>query len=233
MAVLVAAEGVAIALLAVLVAGLLRSHARILSALYRQGLPGADRPRAEAGGPQPGSISRRPGSPAPHVVGVTPDDAAVAVSLGGGVDTLLVFLSGGCATCAELWSGIGDAEQRLPDRTRLVVVTVSPDRESPAKVRELAGHDATVVMSTGAWEDYRVPGSPYLVLIDGATGRISGEGSARTWDQALSLISDGRGDGPGDSRGRREASVDEELMAAGIVPGDPRLYHPPITGGQG
>ena len=54
MAVLVLIEGVAIVLLAVLVAGLLRSHARVLSALYQQGMPAGGQARI----PQPVPISR-------------------------------------------------------------------------------------------------------------------------------------------------------------------------------
>jgi hypothetical protein len=51
MAVLVLVEGVAIALLAVLVAGLLRSHAQILGALHR--LEAGDGARAPEGAHRP------------------------------------------------------------------------------------------------------------------------------------------------------------------------------------
>jgi len=83
-----------------------------------------------------------------------------------------------------------------------------------------------VVMSTDAWEVYRVPGAPYFVLVEG-TGRIAGEGSAQSWRQVASLIGTAGGDAEA-ARGPREERVDDELAAAGILPGDPRLHHPGI-----
>jgi len=223
LAVLVLIEGVAIVLLAVLVAGLLRSHARILTALSQQGGPAG----GGAGIPQPVQISKRPLPVATDIVGVTPNDETVSISVGTGVDTLLAFLSGGCSVCGELWAAAPAGESALPDRTRLVVVTVSPDRESPSRVRRLAAPGVTVVMSTDAWEDYRVPAAPYFVLVDG-DGRIAGEGSARSWDQVASLMGTASGDAEA-ARGPREERIDDELAAAGILPGDPRLYHPGIA----
>jgi hypothetical protein len=226
LAVLVLIEGVAIVLLAVLVAGLLRSHARVLSALYQQGTPAGPEARI----PQPVQISKRPLPVATDVVGVTPNDETVSISVGTGVDTLLAFLSGGCSVCGELWAGAPAGESALPDRTRLVVVTASPDRESPSRVRRLAAPGVTVVMSSDTWEDYRVPGAPYFVLVE-RTGRIAGEGSAQSWRQVASLIGTARGDAEA-ARGPREGRVDDELAAAGILPGDPRLYHPRISTGD-
>ncbi|HEX9316836.1 MAG TPA: hypothetical protein VGA71_15690 [Actinomycetota bacterium] len=226
MAVLVVIEGVAIVLLAVLVAGLLRSHARVLSALSQQGMPAGAGARA----PQPLPISKRGERPVPgatDIVGVTPNDETVSISVGTGVDTLLAFLSGGCSVCGDLWAGTPSGESALPDHTRLVVVTASPDRESPSRVRRLAAPGATVVMSTDAWEDYRVPGAPYFVLVDG-TGRIAGEGSAQSWRQVASLMGTASGDAEA-ARGSREERVDDELAAAGILPGDPRLYQPNLA----
>lgn len=223
-------EGVAIALLAVLVAGLLRSHARILNALSQQGAPVPSGPSI----PQPVAIGRRPERTGTDLVGVTPADGAVSVSVASGVDTLLAFLTGGCPVCGELWSTANSGGSALPDRTRLVVVTASPDRESPSRIRRLAPVGLAVVMSSDAWEDYRVPGAPYFVLVEGATGRIAGEGSAQSWAQVASLVASAAGDGAGHGRGPdgprgpRESRVDAELAAAGIHPGDPRLYHPPL-----
>jgi hypothetical protein len=227
LAVLVVIEGVAIVLLAVLVAGLLRSHARILTALYQQGTPVGGGERI----PQPVSISKRPERPggpvATDIAGVTPNDETVSISVGTGVDTLLAFLSGGCSVCGELWGGVPSGESALPDRTRLVIVTASPDRESPSGVRRLAAPGTAVVMSTDAWQDYRIPGAPYFVLVDG-TGRIAGEGSAQSWRQVASLMGTANGDAQ-PARGPREGRVDDELAAAGILPGDTRLYHPGIA----
>jgi hypothetical protein len=161
------------------------------------------------------------------VVGVTPNDETVSISVGTGVDTLLAFLSGGCSVCGELWAGAPSGEMALPDRTRLVVVTASPDRESPSRLRRLAPPGVTVVMSTDTWQDYRVPAAPWFVLVDGAGG-VAGEGSAQSWSQVASLMGTASGDA-GAARGRREERVDEELAAAGILPGDPRLHYPGIA----
>lgn len=215
-------------LLAVLVAGLLRSHARILTTLYQQGTPVGGRPSI----PQPVSIAKRPTPAATDLVGVTPNDETVSISLGAGVDTLLAFLSGGCSVCGELWGAVPSGEAALPDRTRIVVVTASPDRESPSRIRRLVAPGTTVVMSTDAWQDYRVPGAPYFVLVD-AAGGIAGEGSAQSWQQVASLVGTASGDAAA-ARGPREGRVDDELAAAGLLPGDPRLYHPAVhPRGQG
>lgn len=227
MTVLVAAEAVAIVLLAVLVAGLLRSHARVLAALSDLGvtLDGSVTPGPAAGR----GAARRA---AADLVGVTPEDESLVVAMEqAGADTLLAFLSGGCSTCAGLWGDMDDARRALPPGTRLVVVTRSPDSESPSRLRELANPDVTVVMSSAAWQDYAAPGAPYFVLVSGASGEVVGEGTARTWPQVLSLMADagnegGRGGGGSDR-------VDAELAAAGLAPGDPRLYHPPIAGPPG
>jgi hypothetical protein len=77
-------------------------------------------------------------------------------------------------------------------------------------------------MSSHAWSDYEVPGSPYFVLID---GDVRGEGVATTWDALASLITDAIEDQRADTGGSARARhVDEVLAAAGIGPDDPSLY---------
>ena len=92
-------------------------------------------------------------------------------------------------------------------------------------------------MSTEAWGEYEVPGSPFFVLVDGPSGRRIGEGVANHFHQVAELVRraevDARSFAPG-SRSRayaegldgpaRELANDRELMAAGILPGDPSLY---------
>ena len=90
-------------------------------------------------------------------------------------------------------------------------------------------------MSTEAWLDYQVPGSPFFVLVDGATGRKVGQGVASQVGQLAELVRRAEHDrgtaGGGRGRGEaslggpaREAAADEVLAAAGILPGDPSLY---------
>ena len=250
--------------LGVLVAGLLRSHADILRSLHELGAGVGDPALDEAGTARPdrpapvalaATAAAAPPSPATSpplgaattVAGVTPagDARAFSVTNTDGF-TLLAFLSSGCATCAGFW----DALQRpgvldLPGRGRTVIVTKGPDREVPSEVRAHDTGRVPVVMSTEAWIDYQVPGSPFFVLVDGSTGTKVGQGVASHVGQLAELVRRAehdrgtQGGAPGavasrDSRGggagagldgpAREAAADEVLRAAGIHPGDPSLY---------
>jgi len=236
-----AVEALALALLSVLVVGLLRSHAEILKRLHDlgagledQGDPVGSRPVPVAP-PSP----RLRGEGAPDVHGVTPFDDAVALSPSAR-DTLLALLTTGCTSCLGFWEALRDTT-RTPAGARVVVVTRGPGDESVGSARHLADGRIDVVMSSEAWADYAVPGAPYFVHVDGATGRVSGEGTAKTWDQVLKLLGAAQADheadhdadhdadsgpaGPWASDADREARIDHDLQAAGILPGDPRLYH--------
>lgn len=226
--------GLAVALLAVLVMGLLRSHAEILRALHALGVDLSDPPAHGAlpvvtAGPVGAGI-QVPGD----ISGVDPVGGSVSVALRGeGRLTLLAFLSSGCLTCRPMWEAMGAAGAEVPGGARPVAVTKGPHQESPASVRELCGQDLTTVMSSDAWEAFAVPGSPYFVLVDG-TGRILGEGTAATWARVLELLGealadDRRGTAPsaGPPRGggvARREHVDETLRAAGIEAGHPSLH---------
>ena len=243
MTVLVVIEAVALALLVLLVAGLLRSHAEILRALHDLGL----------GHDEPASTSRAVPSP---VAVTTPAAAGAAADVGGSIPggdgvvvvgvvgaerpTLLAFLSSGCLTCHSFWETFSRPELQLPGGARLAVVTMGSEAESEAAVARLAPRGVTVLMSSEAWEAYSVPGSPYFVYVDG--GRVVGEGTAQDWAQVVELMSRAANDdalaaGREVDRARRErathrrladaareARVDDALLAAGIGPGDPRLH---------
>jgi hypothetical protein len=210
-----AIEAVAIALLALLVVGLLKSHAEILRALHDLGVnldderTGDDRSfrlrestdaAGPARGPQPapGVVDvRRPtgddaGLGAAHdVAGVTPDGEAAAVGVVGATHpTLLAFLSSGCVACQEFWSAFGDGVALELDRrdVRIVAVTKGVEHESPGAIAQLAPPGITTVMSDDAYADYGVPVSPYFVLVDAHDGRIAGEGAAGSWPQLASLL---------------------------------------------
>lgn len=213
-------EGVALLLLAVLVVGLLRSHAEILRALHDLGY----RPDEDDSG-QTIAIQPRPrlAADAPSdIAGVTPTGSTVHVGVAGSdTKTLLAFLSTGCSSCLPLWDSLRTERplDDLPD-TRLVVVTKGPEAESPSRLQQLAPSGTTVVQTTEAWEAYGVPVTPFFVLIDGATGQVTGEGSATTWQQVISLIVQA-----GDDRAAMgELRSDRELRRAGIGPGHPSLY---------
>jgi len=166
MTALVVVMGVALALVLVLVAGLLRSHAEILRALHDLGVglgddaadnshaherrraassPVAFRSRPAAastlaeGVAEPAGLA---GDPAHDVVGQSPQGASVAIAvLGTGRRTLLAFLSSGCTTCGLFWRELasGGGPRALPEGVdRLVVVTRGADEESAALISRLA-----------------------------------------------------------------------------------------------
>lgn len=218
MTAVVTAEAVALVLLALLVAGLLRSHAEILRRLEELRPQDGERPVA------PG-IARpeQAGARAADIAGVTPAGDAVQVAVTrSGSRTLVAFLSSGCDVCQGFWSTLGsDSQPALPVPVELLVVTKGGDEESPSRIRELAPATIRTVMSSAAWSDYRVPGSPYFVYV-GEDGTVAGEGAARQWAQVVSLFRDALGDAAlAADRSRR---VSSELEAAGIGPGHPSLY---------
>jgi hypothetical protein len=254
MAVLVVLFGVVVALLGLLVAGLLRSHAEILRALHELGVDldparadtvstavgaptvraGSEkRARQRAQGVRSGEVPMRPSREAVDIVGQTPDQAAVSISVIGRPGlTLLAFLSTGCGTCHFFWDAFADPSLAIPGDARLVTVTKGADAEQPAMVRKLAPASVPLVMSSDAWDAYDVP-------VEGASGTVVGEGAAGTWDQVTALLHSALDDaGLLDRKGRvktglqpraradalREARVDQELLAAGLQPGDPSLY---------
>ena len=237
MTALIVVEAVALVLLALLVAGLLRSHAEILRALHRLGVDveggGPDRRvtlRVELGVARPHVTAE----PAFDVVGTTADGEAIAVGVVGAPhDTLIAFLSSGCITCHGFWDAFREPTSlSLPKQTRLVIATQGPEQESAAKVLALAPKDVPVVMSTAAWAGYGVPGAPYFIHVHGASGRVLGEGAASTWAQVASLLQQAVDDGPTVSAAAdatREARADHELLAAGITPDHPSLYPPTET----
>jgi hypothetical protein len=255
--VVVVIEGVAIALLALLVLGLLRSHAEILRALHALGVsldPDGHDPSASgvttpvAGPVRPADEAVRAGDATLDLAGIDPRGRAVHVAVVG-VDrlTLVAFLSSGCLSCRGFWETFADPAAEVPGGARVVVVTKGPEAESESLVRQLAPAAVTTVLSSDAWTAYGVPVAPYFVLVDGASGRVVGEGAATKWDQVRNLMGQALADaGIATERGRavtsgpaatrahlsgaaREARIDEELRAAGIQPGHPSLYPSPSS----
>jgi hypothetical protein len=216
MVAIVSVETVLLVLLLVLVAGLLRSNAEILRRL------GPDGEAQPAVAPPPARPRSAAESRAAALSGSSPDGDVMALSFdgAGSAPTLLAFLTSGCTTCAGFWETLG--ERRLPPSVQTVIVTRGSDRERPARLRTLAPLGVPVVMSSQAWDDYRVPGAPYFVLVDGA---VRGEGVATTWQALASLVSDAITDQQaGDSGTHRAREIDLTLAAGGIGPEHPSLY---------
>lgn len=232
MTALVILEAVVIALLVVLVAGLLRSHAEILRRLHELG---AGENVAEV----PTMVAAPRGSQTLMITelsGVTPAGGAASVALAGSRGLVLVtFLTSGCSSCRPLWRGLGRPITMPRKDIRTVVVTKGPEEESPATIRNLAPSAATVIMSSAAWDAFRVPVAPYFALVDASRGRVIGEGAAGSWPQVAELAGRALGDAAGDARlnagtAQRIEDTDDELRRAGIEPGDASLWSQPDEG---
>ena len=253
-AALVIVETIGLAVLAVLVAGLLRGYAEVLRLLHHLGVDDLDpdAPATLAPGRRQVRAPQRRGSEAHDVAGLTPLGDAVVIGVSHpDANVLLVFLSSGCDTCARFWEAMA-AGRHLALGTRVIAITRDGDQESVGRLRQWGAEGVEVVLSNRAWDDYRVPGSPYAIFCHG--GAIVGEGTATSWEQLESLVDQADLDheaGRGTARlgrrressilrarqeltqrhnadARRHAHADDELSAAGIEPGDPRLY-PPLT----
>ena len=237
MTAIVVIEGVVILLLTVLVAGLLRSHAEILRRLHELG-EGDDHASAVV----PLSPTRRPRAlqeaPGGAISGVSPQGATISVALQGSRGyTLLAFLSSGCSTCKMFWAEFATESHRTPrGGVRTVIVTKSAMDESMSDIRRLAPADPLTIMSSQAWDDFRVPFTPYFALVDTERGVVVGDGAAAGWQQLVGLVDRALGDSSElaslhRSTHDRLADSEEELRRAGIAPGDPELYQRPTSEG--
>jgi hypothetical protein len=237
MTVALAIDTVAMLLLALLVAALLRSHAEVLRRLdSTTRATGAARPLSADLHIAPAGEGRA-GAVADPIVGTTMAGAPARRDLTDGeTGTLLAFLTSGCSTCQDFWRTLA-ADPRVPGAARVVAVVKDAQFESPVKLQRLASDRVDVVMSSAAWDDYEVPLSPYFVFVDSNTGLIHSEGAATRWEQVESLLADAIAETPlepsravehdqrlHDSHPERIRAADDALEAAGIGPGDPRLY---------
>ena len=241
MTVAVAVLGVIVAVLAVFVIALLRSHAELLRRLA--GLeevvdaapagafvPGSDAASAGRGGLPAATLpGRRPGGRAHPIIGETlgGEPVSLGVEAPGRAPTLLAFLGTSCASCAPLWEELHHGPVPTPLGAQVVVVTKGPERERLARLLELAPDGADVVMSTSAWEAYAVPSTPHFVLV--RDGVIAGRGAATSWAQITGFLTDAADDDAihaarGLSTEARAARAERALADAGIGPGHPSLY---------
>ena len=128
--------------------------------------------------PQVPSPPDREGFTAGHdLAGTGLDDNAITVRVAGvDHDTVVAFLSSGCLACRRFWVSVRrTGHAGLPSNVRVVVATKDPAEESLSVIAGLAPSTLPLVMSSQAWADYDVPGSPYFVLVDGPTGAVRGE----------------------------------------------------------
>ncbi len=194
----------ALALLLILVAALLRAQAatgRHLQQLERRLNRVNRRPATAATGAQPSQDVALPaaaavgGEPAEgdavDIEGVAPDGTPVTVSLEvPEKPVLLVFLSTTCGICTSIWERLRDEGVTQAPGMRSVVVTKDAPPEDLDRIRTMGNPDRqlTVVLSTEAWIDYEVPGSPYVMVVDGRPGSVVDEGSVTGWDGLVGMI---------------------------------------------
>ncbi len=249
MTAVVVALGAIVALLAVLVVGLLRSHADILRELHDLRGGAADPGRLDPARVRPGvSLPRGTGaaSVGADLVGITPEGDAVQIAVQGtDTHTLLLFLSSGCMSCRGFWEALADLSSLgLGPSIRPIAVTKGPDEESISSIAALAPGSVATVLSSAAWDDYEVPVAPYAILVARGTGQVLGEGAGVTWEQVRDLMQQALADAEvgmdGDlaarvealrrrrgATGDRDAQTDYELLAAGIGPDHPSLRPEP------
>jgi len=181
-----------------------------------------------------------PDGPTHDIVGVTPGGSPTKVSVAGAHGlTLLAFLSSSCRTCETFWTAFAEPDLDLPNpRTRLIIVGQDPPLESETAFAGLAPPGVKAVLSSAAWQDYDVPGSPYFALVDGTNNRMVGSGTAGNWDQMRNMLRTALGDylreidpERGSTSGRvRERRADQALAAAGIGRDHPSVNPEPRTG---
>ena len=240
MTALVIAETVILAVLCVLVAGLLRGYAAVLRRLHQlDGGASAGPPpfRTVAAIPEPAAGQRIEGrdewAESHDIEGTSLRGEIVSVrTVGVEHDTIVAFLSSSCEGCEGFWHELGEpGSWTTPQGSRLLVVTKGPEEESPSVLAQLCPDGVDLVMSSQAWTDFDVPGSPYVVVADGRTGRVKGEGSGLSFSQVSGLIRQSVEDSrhpalahKPDADRRRERDVDRILLSAGIGPQDPSLY---------
>lgn len=240
--------GVATIVIAVLLAvalvyivALLRSHADILrrlAVLEERAHTGAAATSGQLGASHASAVPAVGGgevTSAGPISGTTLDGDSATLSFGPGSPvSLIAFLTSGCTSCGPLWEGLHAARDLTSLAQRVTVVTHDPTRESPTRLERLAPTGTEVIMSSAAWADYAVPGSPHFVLTDGAGG-ILGRGSALSWSQLETMVADARGDarraaasagtaGSARTTAERAQRSENALASAGIGPGHPSLY---------
>ena len=131
-----------------------------------------------------------PEGDAVDIRGVDADGAPVTIALEASESpTLVAFLSTNCGTCTSLWVRLRDEGlEDVAPGVRPVVVTKDAEYENAERVRDLAGTSSMpVVLSGEAWNDYEVPGSPYLMLVSARPASVVAEGSVSRWDDLAKM----------------------------------------------
>jgi methylamine dehydrogenase accessory protein MauD len=113
------------------------------------------------------------------------DTSGRRITLGGpGKPQLVLFVSPGCRVCKDVLPSL-PAVARTGELAPLVVT----DEDEPAAVAELARRpvEGPVVASLEAAQSYRIPGTPYVVVLD-ETGVVRAKGTVNNLEQMEGLV---------------------------------------------
>ena len=237
MTIVVAVLGVLLAIALLFIVALLRSHAEILRRLAAieaafDGDVWQQRPRA-ARALEDGRRGRRwrerPGGMATDIGGQTLAGDPVRVSFGRRVAAHAAGLHG--HRLPGLRPAVGRVARRSsPDTGGRAAARRHKGTRSASAWRDCSNSppaEANLVMSTRAWSDFGVTSTPHFVLVRG--GEIAGRGSATSWAQITTFLTDAEDDDriysarALDTNGRA-GRAERALADAGIGPDHPSLY---------
>ncbi len=139
-------------------------------------------------------VNRLPGQlHSTEIAGRTIHDEPVAIGLGG-LDhpTLLAFLSTNCLTCRHFWVTFAEGFDPPDPAIELVIITKDADVENRTALRRLAPKRTRVIMSSQAWHDLDIAGSPAFLLVDGPSGSVSVRVIAESWPEVRAAIAGAR-----------------------------------------
>lgn len=145
-----------------------------------------------------GGVGGAIGWPAAPIVGQDPNGNPLTIAVDETDDCplLLAFLSVDCLGCQEFWSGLADhpddsglCEPGLSS-VRTVAVTKGPGHVAPGDVAAVSTemNSVPVVMSDGAWSDYRVTGYPFFVVVDPTARTVLAETVGMSWSDVHAIL---------------------------------------------
>lgn len=151
---------------------------------------GAPRSTVSAPGSEPGRTvpSMLQGERAPTPGGGRDRGAPVSIPVSGvNHVTALVFLSTTCLVCRGIWEELGRRRgPGVPSAIRLFIVVSAED--DPARLAGLTPPGVETVLVEDAHRRWGVPGDPWVMLLDGPSGRVVAEGTGAGWSDLRSRL---------------------------------------------
>jgi hypothetical protein len=117
------------------------------------------------------------------LVGVTPTGDPVEIPVSSTAQ-LLAFLTSSCLPCRLWWAELGSRSH-----PEAVIVTPDPATEDALAVAALDRGRVPVVMSSAAWIDHDVRGSPTVLVV--RDGVVVARGEPHSWEELGALVANG------------------------------------------